>query len=97
MAEFGGPFVFAVWEGLVDPSGLVADDVVVVAAEGGEVGGDGGPALCVGDAVVEVAVGGVGTDSPAVSAVDVTAATSPAQAAATSARTDRRIRYRTGP
>ena len=57
VSESGGPQVISGREGLVGPAGLVAE-AMVVAAEGSEVRGDGGPAFGVRDAVVDVAVSG---------------------------------------
>ena len=76
VAEGAGPLVVAAGEGLVGPS-VVVVDVVVVAAEWSEVGDVGGSALGVGGAVVEVAVGGgaaaSGEGTGAVSGFDVAA------------------------
>jgi len=57
VAESAGPEVVAAGEGLVFPSGLVAD-AVVVAAGGDEMVDPGGSAFGPGDPMVEIAGGG---------------------------------------
>ena len=76
MAESAGPEVVAFGEGLVGPVGVVSD-VVVVAAEGGQVPDFGGSAVGPLLKVVEVAVDGrhptTGADAAAVTGFDVAA------------------------